>query len=45
MSSFTGFNNGTLMGCGNNAYGQLGLGDKKNRYVLEEIKKIPKKII
>ncbi|AYV82434.1 MAG: chromosome condensation regulator [Hyperionvirus sp.] len=30
--------NGKLMGCGSNRYGQLGLGDKRDRWLFEEIK-------
>ena len=30
-------NNGTLWGCGNNSYGELGLGDKTNRTTFTEI--------
>ncbi|AYV83839.1 MAG: chromosome condensation regulator [Hyperionvirus sp.] len=37
--------NGTLLACGNNYYGQLGLGDNLNRYAFEEIKGIPKNIV
>lgn len=35
---------GRLMGCGNNASGCLGLGDRQNRYKFVEIENIPKNI-
>ncbi|AYV83672.1 MAG: chromosome condensation regulator [Hyperionvirus sp.] len=36
--------NGTLMSCGCNESGQLGLGDNLNRFSYEEIRGIPKNI-
>ncbi|AYV83262.1 MAG: chromosome condensation regulator RCC1 [Hyperionvirus sp.] len=36
---------GRLMGCGNNCYGQLGLGDNKCRNLFFEISGIPKNIV
>ncbi|AYV82524.1 MAG: chromosome condensation regulator RCC1 [Hyperionvirus sp.] len=36
---------GTLMTCGSNGYGQLGLGDRVNRYSFEKIKGIDKNIV
>jgi len=36
---------GTLMGCGNNQFGQLGLGDNLPRTSFREIKGIPKNIL
>ncbi|AYV82873.1 MAG: chromosome condensation regulator [Hyperionvirus sp.] len=35
---------GTLMACGNNSHGELGLGDKRDRNIFEEIKGIRKNI-
>ncbi|AYV82980.1 MAG: chromosome condensation regulator [Hyperionvirus sp.] len=35
---------GTLMGCGNNDHGELGLGDRRDRNIFEEIKGIGKNI-
>ncbi|AYV83403.1 MAG: chromosome condensation regulator [Hyperionvirus sp.] len=35
---------GTLMGCGRNQFGELGLGDNRDRNLFEEIKGIPKNI-
>ncbi|AYV82771.1 MAG: chromosome condensation regulator [Hyperionvirus sp.] len=39
------FMDGTLMSCGDNRFGQLGLGDFRNRDVFQEIVGIPKNIV
>ncbi|AYV83734.1 MAG: chromosome condensation regulator [Hyperionvirus sp.] len=38
------FRDGRLMGCGHNAFGELGLGDYRERNIFEEIKGVPKNI-
>ncbi|AYV82591.1 MAG: chromosome condensation regulator [Hyperionvirus sp.] len=45
INIFIRLTDGTLMTCGHNWYGQLGLGDHRNRNVLTEIKGIPKNIV